>query len=292
MAKITKHKATLVLPELQWVVDRLAIKRPLYEFEESGTTTRRDPDTEATTEIVNRVNVFEDAVFMGSIAYLRNKGRTDATGRRPSAFVVSSVHIQKQRGSGGEVVTVSSDVALKTAIKFFAPRSLDDVCYEIVSRTRNTLDNISYTWQTGIDEVAKYRGRDILQYIIECHLHGDKVPLPSSCGVDTTKMHKYYTFLSGAVIVDAFRAKEGYFVQELRDGSYQTLPISYVSSSNYRTNEQNGYVLTRYRKFEDLPAEVQSKVAVLKIAEFDFPIDDIGVKVKVGDTNTIMYIRN
>jgi hypothetical protein len=292
MAKITKYKATLVLPELQWVVDRLAMKRPLYEFEESSTTTQRDHDTQVNTVIVNRVNIFEDAVFMGTIAYLRNKGRTDASGRKPPAFVVESVHIQKRRGAGGEVVTVSSDVALKTAIKFFAPRSLDDVCTELASRTRNALDSASYVWKSGLEDIARYRGRDIMQYIIERHLHGDEIPLPSSCTIDETKLDKYYTFLAGAVVEDAFRAKEGYLVQELRDSSYQILPMSYVPSNSYRTNEQNGHVLTRYRKFEDLPTEVQSRVAVLKIAEFDYPIDDIGVKIKVGDANTVMYIRN
>ena len=292
MAKITKHKATVVLPEIQWVVDRLAIKRPLYEFEEGGYTKRKDPDTSITTDIVNRVNIFEDAVYIGAISYLRNKGRRDGSGRIPSAFVVESVHIHRNRGTRGEVVTVSSDVALKTAIKHFAPRSLDDVCTELASRTRNALDSASYVWKSGLEDIAKYRGRDIMQYIIERHLHGDKVPLPSSCTIEEKQMHKYHTYLSGAVIETAFKTKEGTIVQELRDGSYQTLPLPYVSSNSYETNKGNGFELSRYRKFEDLPIEIQSKVAVLKIAKFDYPIDDVGVKVKVGDVNTVMYIRN
>jgi hypothetical protein len=64
--------------------------------------------------------------------------------------------------------------------------------------------------------------------------------------------------------------------------------MKYKTSRSYEENLANGIELTRYRNFEELPNEMQSKIAVLKIAEQGDPIMNIGVKL--DESQNIMYI--
>ena len=86
-------KATSVVPELQYVLDKIATKKPLFVFEASELSDVYAG--EQMTMSVRGVNVTCDAEIVGSIEHRVSGGRVGSDGSAPDAFLIESVHIKK-----------------------------------------------------------------------------------------------------------------------------------------------------------------------------------------------------
>jgi hypothetical protein len=272
--------ATGVVPELQYVMDKLAIKKPLFEYEVSVTREVSD------TVWVSGVQVSQDAEVVGDIEFRREAGRINSEGERPDVFLVETHHIKKERGRRNTVVTSDANVAVKTAVKHFAPMSEGDLAQRAHVKVMDLLDTMCYRARSCLQDVITYNGQEMMCYLIERFgRDNNDYPVPQSVVIHADKIHLYDKFLAGKQIQTAYNGdrlnRKGYAVWTLPDGSYRVLHM------NYKYMEQSN-ILTRYRNFDDLPQGLQSKIAVLKIAEKDDPIMDIGVKLNL-ETN-IMYV--
>jgi hypothetical protein len=147
------------------------------------------------------------------------------------------------------------------------------------------LDTMCYRARSCLQDLISFNGQEVMCYFIERELTGEDVPTPKSVTIQKDKMHLYDKYLAGKQISTAYNGdrhnRKGYAVWTLPDESYRVLHMNYA----HITSEK---VLNRYRTFDELPQGLQSKIAVLKIAEKDDPIMDIGVKLNL-ETN-VMYV--
>ena len=285
-------KATKVVPELQYVLEKLVVKKPLFVYE--ATDLREVSNSLNEIEMyVRGVQVSQDAEIVGNIDHRLSSGRVDSEGVQPDAFFIESVHIKKERGRRNTIVTSDPNVAVKSAIKHFAPMKEADICGKAIQNTIDMLDSMSYKTRNAIQDVVEYNGVDLMEYFIQREVLSNEIPLPKSLVIHKDKMHRYDMFLAGKQISQAYSSdrlnRKGYAVWALPDNSVRVLHINYKSLRSYAENVANGIELKRYRSFDELPTEMQPKIAVLKIAERGDPILDIGVKLGT-DNNEMMYI--
>lgn len=293
MVKISNMgRATDVVPELQYVLDRLAIKKPLFTYEAYDTRETVNDNGNGTKIWVRAVTVFQDAEEVGVIDHRLSAGRMGSEGYSPDAFLVESVHIKKERGRRNTVVTTHADVALKTAVKYFAPMLPHDICEKAMRKVNDMMDTVLYRARTCLQDIVSYNGGDMMQYMIEYHLKGNVVPLPKSVVIREDKLFLYHKYLAGNQLREAYAGdkqnRKGYALWELPDTSIRVLPVNYKVNKSYDANVADGMELKRYRSFDELPETMKDKVAVLKIAEKGEPIMDIGVKL--DDKQNVMYI--
>jgi hypothetical protein len=300
VAILNMGSAKGVLPQLEYVIDKLAVKKPLYVFQSVKTRCINTALNQATDEVedwVSQVEVFQDAELVGSIEYANGVGRMDSMGVKPDAFVVRTTHINKARGRLNAVVTINPDVAVKTTLKHFAPATQQDICKNIMSDLSRKLESVLYASRTCLGSLVSFRDADACAYFVALHLNKGvleqaAIPLPPSLTVREDMLHLYDVFLAGKNLSQYYgngtQTSKGYVVWELPDSSIYVLPTRYSSSHSYQRNLENGVELKRYRNFEDLPISIQERVAVLKIANDKDPIMDVGVKLRSDDN--LMYV--
>jgi hypothetical protein len=291
MAAVNLGKATAIIPQLKELVTLIQVKRPLYEFHATSYRERRDADTGAVTVWVSEFEVVQDADRVGEIAYEHAVGRRLPDGSQPDAFVIRSENISKQRGMDRtSKITTNMNVALKEVIKVFSAPTEASLCTALVRKVRDAMDNREYGWRRVLQDIVSYSGAEVYQWIIESHLKGEVQPMPPSFKVDATKIHLYDRFLAGKEIVTASQYnkingvdRKGIIVQILSDNTIRTVPFSYDPRLPH---EENNGKLMRYRNFDEMPLTLQERIAVLKIAEEDDPISNVGVKFD----EDLMYI--
>lgn len=289
-------KALGVLPQLQYVLDKIAVRKPLYVFQSCKTRCINTALNEV-EDWVSEVQVFQDAEVVGTIAYENGVGRMDSNSVKPDAFVVRSTHINKERGRLNAVVTINPDVAVKTAVKHFAPASQDDLCNALIADLSDKLESILYESRSCLSNLVTIKEFDARAYFVELHLNKDTkekaaIPLPPSLTIREDRLHLYDVFLAGKNLKehygDGSSNSKGYVVWELPDNSMYVLPTRYSRHETHNRNKEKGIELKRYRNFEDLPISIQDRVAVLKIAKEKDPIIDVGVKIRSNDN--LMYV--
>jgi hypothetical protein len=290
MAAINLGQATEIVPQLKELVAMIQMKRPLFEFHATKFRNAISDETGMITKWATGFEVTQDADRVGEISFQQDAGRRQSDGTYPDAYVIRSEHIQKERGARDTIVTTNATTALKHVVKAFAPPSIEAMCCRLISRVRDEFDNHEYRWRSSVGMVSSYLGNDIHEWIIESHLQGKVLPMPTSCKVDETKIHLYHRYQAGKSLkaVSKYNSskgsdRSGYVVKVLTDNTIRVLPFTYDVRL---THEANNIPLMRYRNYEEMPIRMQEQIAVLKIAEENDPIQDIGVKFE----DNIMYI--
>lgn len=289
MARIGLGKATKVLPPLQYVVDKLSVKRPLFSYEAHRFSDVSN-DVGGVDVTVSGIRVVCDAETVGVIDYRWGEGRATG-GSKTDAILIQSTHIKKERGHRSGMMTTDADKAVKLAVKHFAPPELGKTCEELVWEVQDRLDGALYSARNSLEKIVSYNQQDMRKYWIERELKGADIPVPTTLTIHKDLLHLYEKYLAGAQIQDAVHDKanaKGYAVQELEDRSIRVVPIRYKRSQSYEVNKQNGIELVRYRTFDDMPIDLQNKISMLRIAEKDEVYQDIGVRL--SQNNGLMYI--
>jgi hypothetical protein len=290
MAVINLGQATEIVPQLKELITMVQMKRPLFEFHATNFRNAISDETGMITKWATAFEVTQDADRVGEISYQHEAGRRQSDGTYPDAYVIRSEHIQKERGAHDTIVTTNTTSALKHVIKAFAPPTIGQMCARLINRVRDEFDNHEYRWRSSLGMITSYYGNDIHEWIIESHLQGKVLPMPTSCKVDETKIHMYYKYVAGKSLkaVSKYttatgKDRSGYVVKVLSDNTIRALPFTYDARHTY---EENNIQLMRYRNFEEMPTRMQEQIAVLKIAEENEPFENIGVKFE----DNLMYI--
>jgi hypothetical protein len=290
MAALNLGQATEIVPQLKELVTMIQMKRPLFEFHATKFRNAISDETGSITKWATGFEVTQDADRVGEISYQHEAGRRQSDGTYPDAYVIRSEHIQKERGAPDTIVTTNATSALKHVIKAFAPPTIGQMCARLISRVRDEFDNHEYRWRSSVGMVSSYLGNDIHEWIIESHLQGKLLPMPTTCKVDETQIHLYHRYVAGKSLkaVSKYNSgkgvdRSGYVVKVLSDNTIRALPFTYDARHTY---EENNIPLMRYRNFEEMPMRMQEQIAVLKIAEENEPFENIGVKFE----NDLMYI--
>lgn len=290
MAAINLGQATEIVPQLKELITMIQMKRPLFEFHATNFRNAVSDETGSVTKWATGFEVTQDADRVGEVSFQQDAGRRQSDGTYPDAYVIRSEHIQKERGARDTIVTTNATTALKHVIKAFAPPTIGQMCARLINRVRDEFDNHEYRWRSLLSMITSYYGNDIHEWIIESHLQGKVLPMPTSCKVDETKIHMYYKYVAGKSLkaVSKYttatgKDRSGYVVKVLSDNTIRALPFTYDARHTY---EENNIQLMRYRNFEEMPTRMQEQIAVLKIAEENEPFENIGVKFE----DNLMYI--
>lgn len=283
MANIVMGKGKYVVDELQSVIHRVSVSKPLYTYE---------ADTFVGDFVVG-VEVMQDSIVLGYISYAHSGGRRSSDGSRTDAFVIESPNIiysDRRRGHVKRTCRVSE--AVRIVLKYFAPPTLECVCTSALNTCRDTLKDRQYSWGKIPRDIVSLDTGALSTYFIQRRLSGEEVPMPEGVAIiNENLLHKYGEYLAYVQIQEVFRfgdPRRGHVAWELRDGSIYVVPAAYMQDISYSGNVSRGYELLRYRKYEDMPLDLQRKIGVLKIASPCDPILDVGIKFREADN--LMYV--
>ena len=279
-------RASAITPPLKELIDLILVKRPLYTFDATGFLETMDTTGAITKVWANKFEVFQDAESVGTVAYYTESGRRQADGTRPDVFSMNSPLVESRKGKHSSDIRV----ACKVAMKILSPPTRESMCMELLKSISDGFSQNGYHWRTIPSEISSYSGGDIHKWIIESHIQGKVLPMPASCKIEEKNLYKYDTHKASVYLTNMANLnsrtpsqRKGHVVKILVDNSMYVLPMLYDKTETY---EANGSPLIRYRNYEDMPVNIQEKVAILKIAKQDDPIQDTGVKF----SDNIMYV--
>ena len=222
-------------------------------------------------ELINSIKVYEDGEAIGSISV----GRRYRGGSREDVYGVESFRIHKERGSRNTTYVKDIKVAMRNVKKFFTGRQDTELKELIKVNVKRNMEAVMHSaiqainWSVDAREIA-------FNYVMrahQAHKQGDAmVPMPVKIPSvkDLEKLFsKCDDVLQAKTLDDHYKGNNGYGVQTRVDNSI--VVYSYASDN-----------ITKYRSFDDVPTNIQEKLAMFKVLEKNEPYADFGVKFDDG----------
>ena len=222
-------------------------------------------------ELINSIKVYEDGEAIGSISV----GRRYRGGSREDVYGVESFRIHKERGSRNTTYVKDIKVAMRNVKKFFTGRQDNEVKELITHNVKRGMEGVmhnaiqSINWAVDAREIA-------FNYIMQAyhsHKRGEtmvSMPVKMPTVTDQEKLFsKCDDVIQAKTLDDHYKGNNGYGVQMRIDNSIVT--YSYASDK-----------ITKYRGFDDVPTNIQEKLAMFKVLGKDEPYADFGVKFDDG----------
>jgi hypothetical protein len=262
---------TPINPILEDFVLKVSLAKPLCEFSfgEKSFRTKYDyskTPTEKTHELFS-VEVHQDGELLGDL-FLDERY---VEGKKEQVYGVGSFRIQKERGRGDATVTKNIKVALRNAKKAFVSRA-DDELRQLIKD--NVMQSLGQVWNQARNAVTygmetSTEALYLAMHAYQARKRGESTfSLPSM--PTTIKRPKEHdrecewftvsTFLK--VKLDSTR---GYGVKVFANSSLAVLNFSDMS-------------ITKYKTFEVLPEDIQSKLAMFKVIASGEPYAHLGCK--------------
>ena len=296
MPKIALGRAAGVLEPLQYVIDKIAKKHPHYKFEadfNDMTVIRKSDDTKE--HWVNQVQVFDDVDPIGSVSYGRYEGKENKNGERPEAFGIASRYVQKKRGNRDTVITVDPAAAVRHALKVFGKPSPVHIAAELANSIHSCVMARDYEWRYIMRELCSYSTDEMTVMFVEHKIFGREITLPKSLRFNEEKKSQYDTYLAGRQIMKALAddrsrgvAPRGFAVQYLKDESIRVVDIGAFKSLSFSKQDAADVskYMTRWPSFNHMPEYLQNRVAILKVAQVNEPVFNVGIRV-AGDESEL-----
>ena len=258
-------------PILEDFVLKVSLAKPLCEFSFGERSVRtvynyhKEP-AEKTSELF-KVDVHQDGELLGGLFL----GERYVEGKKEQVYGVESFRIQKERGQGDATLTKNIKVALRNAKKAFVSRA-DDELRQLIKD--NVTQNLQQVWhQTrnavtySMDTSSESLNLAMLAYL--ARKRGEPTCVVPSMPT-TVKRHKEHDRDCEGLVVSTFLkeqldSKLGYGVKVFVNGSLAVLNFADMS-------------ITRYKTFEALPEDIQSKLAMFKVITANEPYAHLGCK--------------
>jgi hypothetical protein len=294
MPKIALGRAVGVLEPLQYVIDKIAKKHPHYKFEadfNDMTVIRKSDDTKE--HWVNQVQVFDDVDPIGSVSYGRYEGKENKNGEKPEAFGIASRYVQKKRGTRDTVITVDPAAAVRHALKVFGKPSPVHIAAELANSVHSCIVSREYEWRYAMRELCSFNTEEMTIMFVEHKMFGREITLPKSLHFNEEKKPQYDTYMAGRQVMKAIAddrsrgiAPKGFAVQYLKDESIRVVDIGAfksLSRSKQDAADVSTY-MTRWPSFNHMPEYLQNKIAVLKIAQVNEAVFNVGIRTAGSET--------
>lgn len=268
--KQTEHMSYPLHPQLELVMHDLYLKIPSLVFESHRTTY----DIQG-NDCIHSVKVFNGHWEVGALMVERAHLKDGTSGY---SFAITSPHIQVKRGKRNTRQTTIRAEAFKLCSKVFAlTPSVLQVRTEMREMIAKEVSNITYNSKRNLER----KGEDILIPMMRALMDYKQTGVPTI----TAEIDKMLSSLEVPKLMDseritssvatAFRNKEGIVLREERDGSY----------TGIHADETQDAQVTNYKTTYDLPELYQTKLAMLKLLESRQPVESIGVKFYINNTN-------
>lgn len=258
--------------KLEEFLNLVALAKPLCSFAVDNNCVhsqwRNNNGESSYEETINGIKVYEDGEPIGSISVAkRYRG-----GGKEDVYGVESFRIHKERGSRNTTYVKDIKVAMRNVKKFFTGRRDDELKELIVGHVSNGMNQVmnqavsSITWAIDTREIAF----DYVMRAYHAHKQGETVvAMPTTIYTVKDSQHlfdKCETVMQSKSLDDHFQSKKGYGIQVRKDNSI----ITYA----YALDK-----ITKYRSFDELPTEIQSKLGMFKVLDANEPYADFGVKL-------------
>jgi hypothetical protein len=261
---------------LEEFLNLVALAKPLCTFAVDNECVRsewvRNTDNGSEyMEVLNTIKVYEDGEAIGSISVARRY----RAGGKEDVYGVESFRIHKERGNRNTTYVKDIKVAMRNVKKFFTGRQDNEVKELITHNVKRGMEAVmhsaiqSINWSVDAREIA-------FDYIMRAY-HERKqgnttvampVKIPTVKDQETL-FSKCDDVIQAKTLDDHYKGNNGYGVQMRIDNSIVT--YSYASDK-----------ITKYRSFDDVPPNIQEKLAMFKVLEKDEPYADFGVKFADG----------
>jgi hypothetical protein len=263
---------TPINPILEDFVLKVSLAKPLCEFsfaaERSVRTVynyTKEP-TEKTFELF-KVEVHQDGELLGGLFL----GERYVEGKKEQVYGVESFRIQKERGQGDATLTKNIKVALRNAKKAFVSRA-DDELRQLIKD--NVSQSLGQVWGQARNAVVYSMDLHNESLNLAMHAYAARKRGESTCSISSTpttvKRPKEHDRECEEFVVSTFLKSQldstlGYGVKVFVNGSLAVLNFSDMS-------------ITKYKTFESLPEDIQSKLAMFKVIPANEPHAHLGCK--------------
>ena len=263
---------TPINPVLEDFVLKVSLAKPLCEFSfgaERSVRTVYDytkTPTEKSYELF-KVEVHQDGELLGGLFL----GERYVEGKKEQVYGVESFRIQKERGQGDATVTKNIKVALRNAKKAFVNRA-DEELRELIKQ--NVEQSISMVWNQARNAVVYSMDTGAESLYLAMHAYKARQRGESTCSVPamptTGKRPKEHDreceeFVVSTFLKEQLDSKLGYGIKMFVNGSLAVLNFSDMS-------------ITKYKVFETLPEDIQSRLAMFKVIASGEPHAHLGCK--------------
>lgn len=271
--KKPEHANFPLHPPLEELLTKLYHKVPRLNFESvhSGYV-------KGSEQSIYEVKVFNGNEVVGEIEVnyttFRNQGKCDV-------YTISSPRIKNRITPRHAKVTKLPAEALKTAVKTFSSVS---TATEIVTGVKGKIATEVGSVHYNAVRQAERLGEDYLLPLMELAMmvnNGDKAVVINADIAEMLSKNNLEKAINNARIATAvstdFKNQSGIVIKEERDGSLLgvLLDTSLPDSSRVVT----------HRDTYGLPEIYQTKLAMLRILEKKQPVESIGIKFSIEDTN-------
>ena len=262
---------TPINPILEDFVLKVSLAKPLCEFSFCERSVRtvynyhKEP-AEKTHELF-KVEVHQDGELLGGL-FLSERY---VEGKKEQVYGVESFRIQKERGQGDATLTKNIKVALRNAKKAFVSRA-DDELRQLIKD--NVTQNLGQVWNQARNSVTYSMDTTAESLNLAMHAYLARKRGESTCVVPsmpaTVKRPKEHDrecewFTVSTFLKEKLDSNMGYGVKVFVNGSLAALNFSDMS-------------IIKYKTFEVLPEDIQSKLAMFKVIAACEPYAHLGCK--------------
>ena len=218
-------------------------------------------------DFITRLNVYDNGERLGSIGIVKRYHGGDAE----YVYQVESFRIEKSRGNCDAVTAKDIKVALRHAKKTLVPRANDEAKALIKNTVNNRMSSVASHNETemrwSIDSTTE--GMHYAKEAYKARLSGETtITLPARLTSikDMDEHNKLCeTMVQSRALHEALLAKKGYGIQVQHNGGMYVVCMATDT-------------IQRYKDFESLPENIQSKFAMFKVLAKDESIETIGCK--------------
>jgi len=266
-----------VFHELQDIMEKIFLKVPSISFESNDWEMfPSEVAGEEFTKKIVRVVVFNGNEEVGKLSVKRENYRN--TGKQ-TVYRIKSPHINNRIQPKDTKTTIHPKQALNAAIKHFSRVSTPaEIIDSAKAEMSNNFSSIIYTVNRAAERIGDDHEVQLIEMAFAIH-KGEQF--------DFSRIKKVLEYKEADKILDNsriansvhtdFKSDCGLVVREERDGTLTAVNLDTSLSCDSR--------VTRHADSYGLPELYQPKLAMLRMLDYKQPVESIGVKFSINNTN-------
>jgi hypothetical protein len=257
------HEGIPVHPKLEPVVIAMGLAMPSLDFL-STKATRRGLESDP---IISDFDVYDGEQFLGRFGYVRQYSRSKGY---EDVYRIHSHKIKKSRGDRNAKTTRDAKTAVKIAKDVFKPLPPSDRARQIFGAFREVYDGILWSAGARLRDLHNAYRTETFDYVLSI-VDGSPQPINPKL-LQELQSEKFRemrdTYRIAQAVSCPMKESLGALVYQDRNEALTVIDLETFS-------------LTKLSSTYDLPTNYQEKYTILKVMEFNQPIDGMGVKLKI-----------
>lgn len=281
----------LIDPELQLLVDRIALNNPRWVFSQNKkvdghhfqitrTYSQSAEVQESKTapegfKYLRMLEVHQDGELLGRVGVDNNYRRSSD---KHWHYTITSWRVDKSRGSKNTMTTTKLDIAVRTAKKVFSPMNMREIMQAGEDSIQRGFYDASRNLRDPIQGSRLIKCTVTLQAFALAKALGEPIVSPDLLAIEQSLTSDKYQQAMG----------EYFLAHSMSDdvAHRKLITIIAVGGNQYIMRNDEGDV-TRF-DFDQLSDKVQSNVSVLQLMQDNEVVRDVGYRY--NDTHFMVYV--